>query len=100
MTPEEKRKVEQLLKPVAQPAPMSTPTPSPASTATTKVTPRPKPAPAPVTETRGPVQEKPAEKGSSASGGAIAGIVLAIAGAMAALFGWWYNNGGEFKLPF
>lgn len=100
VTPEEKRKVEQLLVPVAQPAPMSTPTPSPASTATTKVTPRPKPAPAPVTETRGPVQEKPAKKGSSASGGAIAGIVLAIAGAMAALFGWWYNNGGEFKLPF
>ena len=100
VTPEEKKKVEQLLVPVAQPTPVSTTAPSSVPAAATKVTPRPKPAPAPVTETRGPVQEKPAEQGSSVSGGAIAGIVLAIAGAMAALFGWWYNNGGEFKLPF
>lgn len=91
-----KNHVEERLRPVAAPNASA----SQNSAAATKVAPRPKPAPEPVTETRGPVQEKPAEKGSSVSDGAIVSIVLAIAGAMAALFGWWYNNGGEFKLPF
>lgn len=50
--PEEKKKVEKLLAPVAEPAPSTTAKPSPTPTPTTKVTPRPKPAPAPVTATR------------------------------------------------
>ncbi len=38
--------------------------------------------------------------GSSANGGAIAGAVLVILGALTALFGWWFKNGEQFKLPF
>ncbi|OFL90932.1 hypothetical protein HMPREF2734_02685 [Corynebacterium sp. HMSC055D05] len=106
--PEEKKKVEQVLRPIAQaPAtstPPPTPTPKPAPKPTVTVTPRPKPAPAPVTETRGPVETKaPVDNesdGSSASGGVIAAVVLVILGALTALFGWWYKNGEQFKLPF
>ena len=106
--PEEKKKVEQVLRPIAQaPAtstPPPTPTPNPAPEPTVTVTPRPKPAPAPVTETRGPVETKaPVDNesdGSSASGGVIAAVVLVILGALTALFGWWYKNGEQFQLPF
>lgn len=49
---------------------------------------------------------KPAEpsqsgsaEGSSENGGIIAGVVSVIAGPLAALFGWWYNNGGQFNIP-
>lgn len=106
---EEQKKVEQVLRPVVQPPEPSTSAPSPAPTPkeTVTVTPTPKPAPAPVTQTRGPVETanpsdsagKPSD-GSSANGGAIAGAALVILGALTALFGWWFKNGEQFKLPF
>ncbi|OFO35007.1 hypothetical protein HMPREF3048_07160 [Corynebacterium sp. HMSC075D04] len=79
-------------------------TPKPAPKPTVTVTPRPKPALAPVTETRGPAETKASvdneSDGSSANGGVIAAVVLVILGALTALFGWWYKNGEQFKLPF
>ena len=106
---EEQKKVEQVLRPVVQPPAPTTSAPSPAPTPkeTVTVTPTPKPAPAPVTQTRGPVETanpsdsagKPSD-GSSANGGAIAGAALVILGALTALFGWWFKNGEQLKLPF
>lgn len=106
---EEQKKVEQVLRPVVQPPAPTTSAPSPAPTPkeTVTVTPTPKPAPAPVTQTRGPVETaNPSDSagepsdGSSANGGAIAGAALVILGALTALFGWWFKNGEQFKLPF
>ena len=90
---EEQKKVEQVLRPVVQPPAPTTSAPSPAA--------------APVTQTRGPVETgNPSDSagepsdGSSANGGAIAGAALVILGTLTALFGWWFKNGEQLKLPF
>lgn len=106
--PEEKQRARDRLEPVAE----STPTPTPTATkpipTRTTSTPIERPVEKPVVTSTG--EAKPAEpksgsadgsaEGSSDNGGIIAGVMLTIAGALAALFGWWYNNGGQFPTPF
>ena len=93
-----KANLEPLVRTTPTPAP-TTSRPAPTTAPTSVPTPKPStPKPIPTRATQSPVPTpKPTEtRGSSASPGIIVGIVLAIGGALAAAFGWWYNNGGSF----